>query len=332
VAVLLVTSGGGSKKPTSPARPGEPAEPPPSEAGRTPPSSPTGTPPAVPAPGTPVVAPPTPAEPPPPPPETEEQKKEREEKERAARVRQSETALKEVEEFARLHESDKVGVVRAYRQVASSFKGTDVAKEAKRRADLIDKGLMHPNPDKTFTAPDRVAEAAEKWAKVRAQVDQALSTGGYAEAESLIPEAVDDPQGTLSEELVFWRRLASDCRGFRSGLKRFAPDLKAKEREIKTPKGVGRVTSADEGGLQVEVGSDVLDVKWDQFEPRELFGLATRAFKGKGDAFGSMLVSFAFVHRLRDEFWQYAVGRTLTGDAAEHVSRALARAETRFPK
>jgi hypothetical protein len=268
----------------------------------------------------------------PPPPETDAQRREREDKERIAKKTQSETALREVEDFARLHEVDKVGVVQAYRQVASRFKGTDAAKEAKRRADLIDKDQMHPNPDKTFTPPDLVAEAAAKWESVRAQVDAALTAGDYGEAESLVPEAVADPQGKLAEELVFWRTLAKDSRGLLSGLKRFAPDLKAKDREIKTPKGVGRVSSATEGGLKVDVGSDTLDLRWDEFAPKDLLGLATRAFQGKGDAYGSMIVSFAYVHRLRDEFWQYAVGRQLTGEAAAQVSRALARAEGRFPK
>ena len=68
-----------------------------------------------------------------------------------------------------------------------------------------------PN-EQGYVTPGQADELTANRKAVRAKVDAALSAGTYAEGESLIPEAVDDPKGQLSEELVFWRRLATDMK------------------------------------------------------------------------------------------------------------------------
>jgi transcriptional regulator of acetoin/glycerol metabolism len=78
-----------------------------------------------------------------------------------------------------------------------------------------------------------------------------------------------------------------------------------------------------------------MELLWSDIAPDGLMAVAEKALAGKGHEAQVQLVSFAFVHRLRDSFFQTAIAVTASGEpgpGTEHVNRALARSEERFKK
>ena len=210
--------------------------------------------------------------------------------------------------------------MRAYRNVASTFKGTDVA--ALRRADLIDKGLMHL----TRTRPSRRPTA---WPRRRPSGTRCAprSTRRWprepAEAEALSPRR-STTRRVAPENLVFWRRSRRTAAGS-AWPRTLAPDL-AKDAQIKTRRAPA-VYAATRAGCRSRSNPGVR--RSGTSSTRGTLRLATRAFKNKGMPTARCRV-VAFVHRPRDEPWQYAVGRSLGGDSGR--LQRTAHAETRFPR
>jgi serine/threonine-protein kinase len=190
IGVLVVVVLGIVLSQKTPPRPTPPAPPPTPEA--VDPEPRPATPPVV-GPGTPAgMDEPTP--PPTPPVETEAERKAREDKEAAekkaekeARARQAVAAWNDAVDFARRNEGDKNSVIQSYRVMFRSFPDSPQGKEAKKRADLIEKGEMHPHPDKTFAPPTVVDEARVAWEAKRAQPESLVAGHLYAEALALVP-------------------------------------------------------------------------------------------------------------------------------------------------
>src|SRR5262249_27927676 len=148
-------------------------------AGTTDPATPASADPSPPAPPPESVKPKPKPEPEPQPiapKETDDQRRAREAAEVKARHAQAEYAFADAENFARSNWQDKAAVVREYRQVSTTFKDVeDVAKKAKERADGIDKGTIHPHPDRTFAPPSAVETARTAWTAARPEYEKALA-------------------------------------------------------------------------------------------------------------------------------------------------------------
>jgi hypothetical protein len=306
--------------------PPPPPTPPPPEPGVPPPSPAAGTVPAA------VAPPPEPA---PGSPEAEARRKaredlERKEKQVASEVRATHAAkaLEEATEFARNNSDDRGRVVRRYREVVASWKGTDAAAEAQRRADGVEKGELHPHPDRTFASKTAVDAAREALAANLPKIEAAIAARRYDDVASLVPDPVDDPAGTVTEELSFWRGLGKNLTAFTRGLKKEVETLPAADRTVRTAKGVLPVRTATDMGLQVERDSDLVDLRWVEIEPAALAELATKAFLEKD--YAEPLAAFAWAHRLDDLFYQAVFA--LSDVARERSAGMEARAEARFKR
>jgi len=284
-----------------------------------------------------------PTPPPTPPVETEAERKAREDKEAAekkaekeARARQAVAAWNDAVDFARRNEGDKNSVIQSYRVMFRSFPDSPQGKEAKKRADLIEKGEMHPHPDKTFAPPTVVDEARVAWEAKRAQFESLVAGHLYAGALALVPPPRDDPEGKLSEDVEFHRRLAKDLVAFRDYLVTEVNGITAPVRTVSTPKGGGKVTIAKPTGLQVNVDGKVLELPWTELWPEALADLGKRAFVGKDLEHLETLAAFAFAHKQRDAFFSAAISvktaGSLSGSTSGLVEKMLARAQARFGK
>ena len=276
-----------------------------------------------------------PVEPAPGTPEYEARKKAREDLERKEkgveserRKEQAKTALADATEFARNNSDDKGRVARKYREVAIAWKGTESGTEAQRRADGVEKGEIHPHPDRSFATKSAVDTAREALAANLPKIEEAIAARRYDDMTDLIPEVVDDPAGKVTEELRFWRGLAKNLSAFSKGLKKEVAGLPAAQRIVKTAKGVLPVRTATDTGLQVERDSDLVDLRWADIEPAALADLATAAFAEKD--YAESLAAFAFAHRLENLYWQAVL--SLSDVARERSALMEARAEARFAK
>jgi len=322
VGILILVLSKGARPPVAPATPG-PSTPPGPEAPETPSATPG------------------PDAPPTPPVESEDARKAREAREAADRKAELEgrkvraqKALDEVTEWARQHSTDKDSVVREYRVVARSYADQDAGKEAKRRADGIEKGTIHPHPDKVFSEVTAVEKAQAAWDAARDKVDEAISGMRYDDALHLIPNTVEDPSGKLSDELSLWRALTVDLTEFYPALEREAEAMKPAERTLKTPKGLGTVSRFTTSGPVVAVGTESAPWKWSELAPADVADLARRAFAKKEGHLTELLAAFAWAHRVSPAFYQAALALKMSaGSTSEDTAvtdRLLARADARF--
>ena len=284
---------------------------------------------------------PGPDAPPAPPVESEDARKAREAREAADRQAELEgrkvraqKALDEVTEFARQHSTDKDSVVREYRVVARSYADQDAGKEAKRRADGIEKGTIHPHPDKVFSEVTAVEKAQLAWDAARDKVDEAIAAMRYDDALHLIPNTVEDPSGKLSDELTLWRALTVDLTEFYPALEREAQAMKPAERTIKTPKGEGKIVRFETSGPVVVVGTESTTWKWADLPPADIADLGRRALLGKDDHLTEVLAAFAWSHRVGSVFYGTALALKSSpgsdGDGTPLSAGLLKRADTRF--
>jgi serine/threonine-protein kinase len=321
VAVIVIASKGGST-PEAPAKPG-------GAGGGTPVAG-------VPPPD--VATPPPDVLPPAPPPESPEQRAAREAREAKTaqdqRRADAERAMNEAEEFARANWQDKPAVIRSYRAVASGHGGTAPGTEAKRRAALIEKGEMHPHPDKTYAKKEEVASTASKWEEAKAKYEELLAAGRYAEALAHVPQGVDDPEGKLTEESRFWKTLATDLITFRAELRKAVMGMAEGSRSLRLEKGPAKVREATEVGFHVEVGTEIKTVPWAEVPPDALAILATRAFAGKEPRLYALLAAYAFGHKQRNLFASAMLTAQSSGSLPKDVDRQLnvyyERSEDRF--
>lgn len=288
--------------------------------------------------GVPPVVPPTPPPPPTPPVETEAERTAREaeqaKKEAAARLRQSRMELDDATAFARLQWEDKGAVIERYKRVARSFGDLEAGKEAKRRAEGIAKGEIHPHPDRVYAPKTAVEKAREAWAKLRGDVDDAMTNFRYDDALRLVPSAVEDPEGKLAEEVEFFRRVTLDLVAFRTSLDSALDGMKPEAKDIALGKGTARVRRVRPSGVTVDKGPEASELPWAEVPLDEICALAKRAFEGKDPATSTQLATFAWTHRLRQRFFETYLklksAAAMTGVSDPQVEKLASRASERM--
>lgn len=278
--------------------------------------------------------------PPTPPAETEAERTAREQelvkKDAEARLRQSRVAFTEAEAFARINFEAKDAVVQRYRLVAKNYSDLEAGKEAKRRAELITKGEMHPHPDKVYAPKTAVEKAREAWEALRVQVDAAFAEFRYDDALRLVPANVEDPEGKLSEDVEFHRQVALDLVAFRASLDGALDAMKPDARDVKLAKGVVRVRRVRASGITVEQAGATTEIPFAEVPIDQLAALAKRAFEGKEQAVSGQLCTFAWAHRHREAFWSTAmklkVANGMAGTSDPQLDKLVARAKDRIPR
>ncbi|MFO0934474.1 MAG: serine/threonine-protein kinase [Planctomycetota bacterium] len=325
VVLLLVKKGGGPAPSPTP----NPATPSPVAGGGDPvPSTPP-----TPAPGG---TEPAPATPPTPAVETAEQRAARKAAEAAAKQKEMEGEWEATLKFARENEADAAAVARKYRSFARSWPITDQGKEAKRRAEGIEKGEIHPHPEKKFAPKSEVETARAAWEVVRVQVEAAVETKRYDEALRLLPLTIEDPDRKLTQELELWRALLTSLTGFFAALEREVTTVPADRRVVETPKGKGVIQGFSSAGPQVKTDAGPMELRWSEVDAASVATLAQAAFNGekKDEHLKEMLAAYAWAHRLRDPFYAAALAvkaAQLRGPGADLVSKLLQRKD-RFAK
>ncbi len=269
---------------------------------------------------------------------SEAERKAREEREAQVAAQtlkaESERAFATAEGFARANWQDKAAVVQQYRSIVSRFKGTDAASRAARRAAGIESGDVHPHPDRTFTERDAVAAAAEAWTKAKPDYEAAISLHKYSAALALVPGDVQDSEGKVEAELVFWRGLARDLVDFLQTFKVEVMTLPDERRTIRLPKGSAKVLDATEAGLSVRTEDGDVKLAWHELPVEGLALLSMKAFVGKGSKAWEQFAAYAFAHRRGDNFFAALVAAQSAGDLPkpqqERLDQYAKRAEQRF--
>jgi hypothetical protein len=238
--------------------------------------------------------------------------------------------------YARENEGDAAAVARKYRSFARSWPVTVEGKEAKRRAEGIEKGEVHPHPEKKFAPKSEVEAAREAWDAVRAELEAAVEAKRYDEALRLLPLTIEDPDRKLTQELELWRALLGTLTGFFAALERELASVPAAERVVDTPKGQGAITRFSSAGPTVRTPEGPVELRWSEVGAASIASLAQRAFTGdkKDEHLKETLAAFAWAHRVRDPFYAAALAvkaAQLKGPGADLVSKLLQRKE-RFTK
>jgi hypothetical protein len=264
-------------------------------------------------------------------------KKAREDEEKkaetAARAARAVAGFAEVEAFARANWTSKAEVVRQYRTFSRTYSDLDLGKEAKRRADGIEKNQIHPHPDRTIASTEIVDAARAAWNAARDQVETAITERRYEDALRLLPTTVEDPEGNLADELSIWRVVVRELTDFHTVLGREVGTLKGDARKMTTGKGAGTLTTITSAGPQLRIKNDVVDVPWADVPAAEVAALAQRAFAGKDIRLQERLAGYAWAHKIRDVFYSSAVAVKVSGSgssSSDTVERLLARAKSRF--
>jgi hypothetical protein len=259
--------------------------------------------PSVPIPNTPL--------PPPVKVETPEEREQREKREaEAARVKREHDAgegLKELESWIRAKwqtKSDDEAVLARYRTFLKTWKGTDVAKTVDERVKEIAAGRRHPHPDRTYGNVDEVETVRKKWAEALPLVEERIAKHLYREAQTMVPEAVEDGGGTLSQELRFWQQALEHLSRFQGVLISEGESIPARERKLALKGGTVALKKVIVGGtFEVEEGGADRRIPWAEVPPSEIYRLARSAFESKDAGYQVLLVAFAWAHRLSEEYW-----------------------------
>jgi serine/threonine-protein kinase len=319
--VLVLARRGDTPPPTRTPPPTAPIEP------TVPTPSPSATDPAATPPGM--------EEPTAPPPETPEQRNQRLAREQAEKKAACETEFREAEAFARANEGEVERIVRKYQAIAHAYPTFDLGKEARRRAEGIRKGEVHPHPDKKFAEKSAVETAKEKWTTLRAQIEAALPTKRYDEALALMPATVEDPDRKLAVELDMWRAMLHKLNGFFALLEKELASVPAAERVLETDTAKGKIARLSTAGPALVTPAGTIEVRWADVTAASIAALATRAFEGKDAALQESLACFAWAHKLRETFYGAAIAVKMgggTGPDVDLVSTLLGRATERFPR
>lgn len=256
--------------------------------------------------------------------------------EAAAKLKEMEDGFAAIEAFARANEEDVSSVAHRYRVFSRAYPVSDLGKEARRRADGIAKGELHPHPDKKFAEKSEIERAREAWSQLQTALDEAVETKRYDEALRLVPARVEDPDRKLTAELETWRSLLTVLSGFFATLEREVATVPAADRVVETPQGRGPIVRFAASGPTVKLASGPVELRWSDVTAASVADLAGRAFTGEGksEELKIPLAAFAWAHKLKDTFYGAAIavaGVRTTGPGADLVSKLLQR-RARFEK
>ncbi len=257
-------------------------------------------------------------------------------KEAEATLRQSWAAFAEAEAFARLNFEAKDSVIARYRLVAKNYATLEAGKTARDRAEKITKGEMHPHPDRAYAPKTAVEKARETWDALRGQVDAAILEFRYDDALRMVPANVEDPEGTLAEDVEFHRQVTLDLVGFRTSLDGALDAMKAPLRDIQLEKGVARVRRVRASSITIERDGATVELPWAEAPLEEIAALAKRAFEGKELKVSLQLITFDWAHKLRQPFWSSVMAfKTATasgGTEDPQLGKLVGRSKERFPR
>jgi serine/threonine-protein kinase len=245
-----------------------------------------------------------------PPRETPEQAAAREkmeaEKAKAAQEVEARTALQAIEGWIRQSwhsKSDDGAAAARYRNHAKQFKGTEAAKTSEERARLITAGKLHAHPDKSYDAADAIESVRQAWAEARPKVEAALATHAYAEARKLVPEAVQDAEGSLASELAFWAMVTEHVRSLQVDLAGVNDKLPDDAKSLTLAQGKVRLKRIGTSTFEVDQDGTAKSLAWTEVPPAEIARVAKSALAGKGTRVAMQLMAFAWVHRIDELFW-----------------------------
>ena len=249
---------------------------------------------------------------------------------------EAERAFATAEGFARANWQDKTAVIAQYRSIVPRFKGTDAAGRAARRAAGIQSGEIHPHPDRSFTQMDEVTAAAQAWTAAKPDYEAAISLHKYAAALALVPGDVQDPEGKVEAELVFWRGLARDLVDFLQTFRVEVMTLPDETRTILLDKKSVKVLDSTEAGLKVRIDDEDVKLAWHELPVDGLARLSMKAFARKGSKPWQQFAAYAFAHRRRDNFFAAVLAAQAAGDLPkplqERLDQYAKRADQRFAK
>jgi hypothetical protein len=252
---------------------------------------------------------------------------------REARIAQAEKekeareALERATQFARdtWHgPSDTEAVRSRYLSLHRQYRSTPAGEEAKRRADEIKKGTLHPHPDKEWTSAETLRATETAWKDALPKILEHVSRHEYGAARGLVPAPVSDESGSFGRELEFWREHLDLLLEFQRQLPDAVKALPAEVREIQTPDGVATVTRMNAQQIDVQLGGKARTYAWKDVPAAAIARLAIDAFHGKEARFLVLQLAFAFAHDLRKQFWdvQLEFSATPGSGAWSHQQRA----------
>jgi serine/threonine-protein kinase len=259
-----------------------------------------------------------------PPVETAEQKARREKLEaeflQRAREGDAKKALAAIEDWVRANwhsKTDDANVVSRYRVHAKEWKDTPAGKISDDRARQITAGKLHAHPDKTYDPEAEVEAARLTWETAKPKVEAAIAQHAYEEARKLVPEAVQDAEGSLARELAFWARLTEHLGSFQLALASDWEKIGAAQRTLLLPTGKVKLQRLLINALEIEQDGKTVRLTWAEAPPAELARLAHAAFVEKGTRGAVLIMAFAWAHRLSDEFWGAELEVGMASDKAQ---------------
>ncbi len=259
-----------------------------------------------------------------PPVETPEQKAKREKLEaeflQRSREGDAKKALAAIEDWIRANwhsKTDDANVVSRYRVHAKEWKDTQAGKIADDRVRQITAGKLHAHPDKTYDPQAEVEAARQTWEAAKPKVEAAIVQHAYEEARKLVPEAVQDAEGSLARELAFWARLTEHLGSFQLALASDWEKMPANQRTLLLPTGKVKLQRLLINGLEIERDAKTVRLTWAEAPPAELARLAHAAFADKGTRGAVLIMAFAWAHRLSDEFWGADLEVGMASDKAQ---------------
>ncbi|MDJ0973141.1 MAG: serine/threonine-protein kinase [Planctomycetota bacterium] len=264
----------------------------------------------------------------------EQEEAERQAKEKAEReaIRNSKKDLDAATQWARENwhgKTDTEAVRTRYLRVWRKYKKTPSGKEARRLATGIKEGTIHPHPDRSWSDAQSIAEAREEWRLAQPEIERFLAKHQYAGAYGKLPERVNEADGQLTGDLRFWDKLLSQLKTFQSALVKEVATLAKDDRTIETPDGEGQVRIVTPTSFEVSLNGALKKFAWSELDPAQILDVARRSFSGKGTRFDTYALSFAFAHKLENEFWDVQLDVMSAPDKVAH-EQWVTELETRF--
>ena len=161
------------------------------------------------------------------------------------------------------------------------------------------------------------------------EIEQFLKKHHYAGAYSKLPERVNEADGQLTADLRFWDKLISQLKTFQSALVKEVATLPKDDRTIETPDGEGQLRIVTPTTFEVSLKGALKKYAWTELDPAQILDVARRAFSGKGTRFDAYALSFAFAHKLENEFWDVQLDVMSAPDKNAH-EQWVTELETRF--
>jgi tRNA A-37 threonylcarbamoyl transferase component Bud32 len=221
--------------------------------------------------------------------------------------------------------SDDEAVLARYRNFRDTWKGTEAAKTVDDRIRKISGGKMHPHPDRSYGDVEKIEAARKQLAENLPKVEEHIAKHEYQEAQALLPEAVEDMESTLGAQLRFWRQATEHLAQFQAAVAANGESIPKDQRTVTIDGEEWALKKVLPGGAyEVEKDATVRRVTWAEVPKSETFRLAKAALAEKDVSQRLLALSFAWAHRLSDEFWETILDLKANEKAAKFHPDVLA--------